>query len=102
MGAFSIASIAVLFGFAASLMKAVDIAMWFGGCLLPCWVAFFVCTYMLAVYENTALMPREKFCDFSIMPELLHEYSVTIDKDVNKVSNKWMCSRQCPCDMIEV
>lgn len=97
--AFCVCSVSILFGCASGFMKHQDIAYIFGGCLLPVWILFFVSAYMCDAFTNSALMPVEEFCNKNKTPELLWNYVTNIDTDFHNLQNKWMCSKQCPCDM---
>lgn len=96
---FCVGSVSIVFGFAAGFLKHLEVAQIFGGCLLPVWVLFFMSGYTVEAFKSSAGLAPETFCDANKMPELVFEYVNGVDKEFRNMASKWMCSRQCPCDM---
>lgn len=99
---FCVGSVSIVFGFAAGFLKHLEVAQIFGGCLLPVWVLFFMSGYTVEAFKSSAGLAPETFCDANKMPELVFEYVNGVDKEFRNMASKWMCSRQCPCDMKQV
>ena len=75
----------------------------FYGCLItPLWILFVVMYVMAGSFYKASEDGLIAFCDPAVEPvpevqNLFQKYVDDIDSNIVAMTNKWMCSRQCPC-----